>query len=246
MGLYEGTVEDLTEEKPARRRQQEFLTQVFKQMLRALMYIASVGILHRDVKPANILYTDENSATPESANNSVVNENFRFVLADFGLSKEQVQARTLQRGYPLFIAPEMRIPGAQQTYKVDVCSLVAGRPVVTEGRITKPNNFRHQQGKVVRGWPPVIKGRIAKLNQPDSILEKANFREQSETSRMFEAITGHQKEAICFRLSKDIAKKASFGTRDVTGGPHRETACLSSFCAGNMKGYLSMGVFAIE
>ena len=29
---------------------------------------------------------------------------FRFVLADFGLSKEQVQARTLQKGSPLFIA----------------------------------------------------------------------------------------------------------------------------------------------
>lgn len=123
MGLYEGSIEDLIEKKPAHRQQQWFLTSMFKQMLRALMYIASVGIIHRDVKPANILYTIEHPPPSESTENSVVNQNFRFVLTDFGLSKEQVQARTLQRGSPLFMAPEMFIPGAQQTYKVDVYSL---------------------------------------------------------------------------------------------------------------------------
>lgn len=130
MGLYKGSLEYLIEEDPARRWQQVFLLSVFQQMLRALMYIASVGILHRDVKPANILYTIENSASSEPTVNAVVNENFRFVLADFGLSKEQVQARTLQRGTPLFMAPEMRIPGAQQTYKVDIYSLGVSMLVV--------------------------------------------------------------------------------------------------------------------
>lgn len=123
MGLYEGSVENLIVEKPAHRQCRGFLVPLFKQMLRALMYIASVGIIHRDVKPANILYTVENSASSESTENPVLNENYRFVLTDFGLSKEQVQARTLQKGTPLFMAPEMRIPDAQQTYKVDVYSL---------------------------------------------------------------------------------------------------------------------------
>lgn len=123
MGLYEGSLEYLVEEDPARRRHEGFLLQVFEQMLRALMYIASVGIIHRDVKPANILYTIEDSTRSRFTENSLMHENFRFVLADFGLSKEQMLAKTLQKGSPLFMAPEMRIQGAQQTYKVDVYSL---------------------------------------------------------------------------------------------------------------------------
>ena len=123
MGLYKGSLEHLVEKNPARRQHEGFLLLVFQQMLRALMYIASVGILHRDVKPANILYTYEETAPSESTEGLVMYENFRFVLADFGLSKEQVQARTLQKGSPLYMAPEICIPGAQQTYKVDVYSL---------------------------------------------------------------------------------------------------------------------------
>ena len=123
MGLYNGSVENLIEANPARRQRKGFLISVFKQMLRALMYIASVGIIHRDVKPENILYTVDNSASSESTENPVMTENFRFVLADFGLSKEQVQARTSKIGSPLFMAPEMRNSGVQQTHKVDVYSL---------------------------------------------------------------------------------------------------------------------------
>lgn len=50
---------------------------------------------------------------------------FRFVLADFDLSKEQVQVRTLQKGSTLLMAAEICIPGAQQTYKLDGYSLGA-------------------------------------------------------------------------------------------------------------------------
>lgn len=130
MGLYSGSVEDLLEDKPNLREGQWFLMKVFQQMLKALTYIASIGIIHRDVKPANILYT-----MLDPAGSLGVAENFRFVLSDFGLSKEQVQARTLYKGSPLFMAPEMRIPGVSQTEKVDIYSL--GVTILVLGDVNK-------------------------------------------------------------------------------------------------------------
>ena len=70
---------------------------------------------------------------------------FRFVLADFGLSKEQVQARTLQKGSPLFIAAEICIPGAQQTYKVDSYSLGATMLAIEDAGKTPSNQWRKKR-----------------------------------------------------------------------------------------------------
>jgi serine/threonine protein kinase len=112
MTLYDGSVERLMEEDPNKRQSLRFLEQIFKDMLKALMFLAHKGIIHRDVKPANILYT-------EDSRKKVI----KFVLADFGLSREQLQARTFNVGTPLYMAPEMISQGAEQSHKVDVYSL---------------------------------------------------------------------------------------------------------------------------
>jgi serine/threonine protein kinase len=56
MFLYAGSVDDYVAANPARRREPAFLERVFQGTLRALMFIAHHGIVHRDVKPANILH----------------------------------------------------------------------------------------------------------------------------------------------------------------------------------------------
>jgi serine/threonine protein kinase len=114
MTLYDGSVERFMEENPGNRQDLQLLEKIFKDMLKALMFLAHKGAIHRDVKPANILYTKDQSAT-----------GLRFVLADFGLSREQLQARTLGVGTPLYMAPEMTTKGAKQSHKVDVYSLGA-------------------------------------------------------------------------------------------------------------------------
>jgi serine/threonine protein kinase len=62
-------------------------------LVTALKYIHSRGIIHRDIKLANIL----------------LNENFEPVLCDFGLSKfyQAGMANTMEIGTPLYMAPEL-------------------------------------------------------------------------------------------------------------------------------------------
>jgi serine/threonine protein kinase len=97
MTLYDGSVERLMEGDPGKKLSPYWLEKILKDMLKALMFLAHKGIIHRDVKPANILYTQDLSK-----------KDVRFVLADFGLSREQLQAKTLGAGTPLYMAPEMK------------------------------------------------------------------------------------------------------------------------------------------
>ena len=78
-------------------------------MLQALDYLASQGIMHRGVKPENILY----QALPDGG--------YTFQLTEFGVCSAIADARTLVR-FPTFIAPKF-FSGAKQAYKVDIWSL---------------------------------------------------------------------------------------------------------------------------
>ena len=106
MGLKEGTLESLVNRgvDPS-----TIAKSVFPQMLQALDCIAWKGIVHRDVKPENILYVSH----PDGQ--------YQFQLGDFGLCNRIVDATTFA-GSRLYMAPEMFQEG-KQTHKVDVWSL---------------------------------------------------------------------------------------------------------------------------
>ena len=72
MTLYEGSVEQLVRQHPEKRRHNHFLELILRDILHALMYLAHKGLIHRDVKPDNIL---------------IERHSKNFVLGDFGLSK---------------------------------------------------------------------------------------------------------------------------------------------------------------
>jgi serine/threonine protein kinase len=110
MELYQGSVQDYVEAHPTHRRRPDLLKLLFNHSLRALMFIAHKGVIHRDVKPANILYSG--SELP----------NFRFVLSDSGLSKEQKLANSSKMGTRMYMAPEILHRGPQ-SHKSDVSSL---------------------------------------------------------------------------------------------------------------------------
>lgn len=81
---------------------------VLHHMLQAIDCLAIGGIIHRDVKPENILYVSHQGQ-------------YHFQLGDFGFSHRAVFAATFA-GSPLYMAPEM-FRGGKQTHKVDVWSL---------------------------------------------------------------------------------------------------------------------------
>ncbi|KAH8598558.1 kinase-like domain-containing protein [Bisporella sp. PMI_857] len=107
MGLKEGTLESLV---GSGADAVAVANSVFPQMLQALDRIAWEGIVHRDVKPENILYISQ----PDGQ--------YQFQLGDFGLCNRIIDAATIA-GSRLYMPPEMFREGNHQTHKVDVWSL---------------------------------------------------------------------------------------------------------------------------
>lgn len=130
MGLKEGTLEALIDSGTDASAIAE---SVFPQMLQALDCIAWKGIVHRDVKPENILYVS--LSQPDSQ--------YQFQLGDFGLCNRIIDAATFVGTY-LYMAPEMHQEG-DQTDKVDVWSLFVTMMWVLDagGFRQRPNRFKN-------------------------------------------------------------------------------------------------------
>jgi serine/threonine protein kinase/tetratricopeptide (TPR) repeat protein len=90
----------------------EALIDVTRQVLLGLSYLHGMGMIHRDVKPANVmlLWLDDASARP------------MVKLVDFGLSSMDPEEDTLRGGTRSYMAPEI-IRGNQAQFRSDLFSL---------------------------------------------------------------------------------------------------------------------------
>lgn len=111
MDLMAGTLESLCEslDSPC----QVLAHHVLHQMLHALDYLSGFGYVHRDVKPANIFYTNSTS--------SAGGYHYHFRLGDFGLCDSE-DNMDRPRGSMLYMAPEM-YTGELQSHKSDIWAL---------------------------------------------------------------------------------------------------------------------------
>lgn len=111
MPLQRGSLKDLLGQMENETRRWELSNVVLRQMLLALQCLEANRIVHRDVKPDNILWDlDENG-------------HYTFCLGDFGLSNDPKIATTTAGTAP-FMAPEV-FYRQKQTTKIDIWSLYA-------------------------------------------------------------------------------------------------------------------------
>ena len=106
--LKQGSVHNLIKE--GKFENYSLLSDFFGQLPSVLSHLNSANVIHRDVKPANILYT------------FLPNGHCEFQLADFGLSNTIYDAWSLV-GMEQFIAPELLLPWSNkqvQTHKMDL------------------------------------------------------------------------------------------------------------------------------
>ncbi|OAA61209.1 Protein kinase-like domain protein [Niveomyces insectorum RCEF 264] len=116
MPLREGSLRDLVNKGVPNHIQ--LCVVILEQMLCALDYLANHNVIHRDVKPDNILY----ETLPHS------NGGYRFQLADFGIA-HLLSEPSVALGTCYYAAPEIfpKISGvdAAPSPKTDVWSLLA-------------------------------------------------------------------------------------------------------------------------
>jgi serine/threonine protein kinase len=110
----------ITEDGPLEPR---WAAEIARQMVAALSAAHKEGILHRDVKPSNVLVSEERSV--------------RAVLTDFGIARAQSDATLTQTGMligsPAYIAPE-RARGRRAVPASDLWSLGVTLYTMVEGR----------------------------------------------------------------------------------------------------------------
>ncbi|KAG9499708.1 hypothetical protein J7337_008167 [Fusarium musae] len=108
MPIYKGSLLDLLREprEQGLEELQAIVCQMLYQMFQALDFIHSRDppIIHRDIKPQNILYHDDN-----------------FFLTDFGIAKAVDTSKTFIGSRP-YMAPEVR-ENRQHTPKIDIWAL---------------------------------------------------------------------------------------------------------------------------
>ncbi|KAI0114232.1 kinase-like protein [Hypoxylon sp. NC0597] len=103
--LMTGSVAELPEQQ-----RMEIGHRALFQMLTALDYLASRLMVHRDVKPENILYDTDHQGR------------YRFVLADFGLANEIILIGS-KVGTKIYAAPEVTNESEVPSSRMDIWSL---------------------------------------------------------------------------------------------------------------------------
>ena len=151
------------------------LWSVAEPLARALAAVHRVGVVHRDVNPANVLLTTRGVPDGGSRPTPVVGGDERLVLADLGLCKDLAlhSGHTSAGGTEGFRPPELRRGPAIIDGRADLWSLSA--LVVWLAAGSPPEDGVSEPGLVASGLPPGLARALARglaydpaARQPDA------------------------------------------------------------------------------
>jgi tRNA A-37 threonylcarbamoyl transferase component Bud32 len=136
----------------------------FRHVVRALAEglgsLHAAGVIHRDVKPANLLVLRDRAAEPRDAANALLAPGERVVVADLGLAKDQLATAygpTMVGGTFGFLAPEQAELGASIDARADIYSATGVVWQLLTGR--QPPFFAELAGALPElplPWRPVL------------------------------------------------------------------------------------------
>src|ERR1700761_2677696 len=192
-----------------------------QQLLSALAAAHSAGVLHRDVKPSNVLIANDRAADAWDE---------RAVLTDFGIAQFEGDPRLTQTGMvmgsPGFTAPE-RIRGGDATPGSDLWSLGATIYAAVEGR-----GPYEQRGGAIPTMSAIINedapvalpaGRLAPLIAALLRRDPASRPSASAAARLFASVLPHLTESPAEPPSRSHPATAlvSYMAPNATAAPPR-------------------------